>query len=43
MIRVRLKAEVTRSEKWPASRDKLGIKFYKYFKEFTSNIRLDTV
>jgi hypothetical protein len=41
--RVRLKAEVTRSEKWPVSRDKLGIKFYKYFKEFTSNIKLDTV
>ena len=41
--RVRLKAEVTRSENWPVSRDKLGIKFYKYFKEFTGNIKLDTV
>jgi len=40
---VRLKAELTRSEKWPVSRDKLGIKFYKYFKEFTGNIKLDTV
>jgi len=30
--RVRLKAEVIRSEKWPVSRDRLGIKFYKYLK-----------
>ena len=41
--RLRLKAEVTWSEKWPVSRDKLGIKFYKYFKEFTNNIKLDTL
>jgi hypothetical protein len=41
--RVRLKAVVTRSEKWPVSRDKLSIKFYKYFKEFTNNIKLDKV
>jgi hypothetical protein len=30
--RDRLKAVVTRSEKWPASKDKLGIKYYKNFK-----------
>jgi hypothetical protein len=41
--RVRLKSEVTQSKKWPVSREKLGIKFYKYFKEFTSNIKLDAV
>ena len=41
--RVRPKAEVSRSEKWPVSRDKLGIKFYKQFKKFTRNIKLDTV
>ena len=41
--RVRLKAGVTRSEKWPVSGDKLGIKFYKYFKKFTSNLKFDTV
>jgi hypothetical protein len=41
--RDRLKAVVTRSEKWPVSRDKLSIKFYKYFKEFTNNIKLDNV
>jgi hypothetical protein len=39
--RGRLKAVVTRSEKWLVSRDKLNIKFYKYFKEFTNNIKLD--
>ena len=41
--RVRLKAKVIRSEKLAVSRDKLDIKFYKYFKEFTSYIKLDTV
>jgi hypothetical protein len=41
--RPRLKAGATRSEKWPVSRDKLTIKFYKYFKEFTKNIKLDKV
>jgi hypothetical protein len=38
--RTRLKAMV---KKWPVSKDKLGIKFYRYFKEFTDNITLDKV
>jgi ribonuclease HI len=41
--KTRLKAVVTRSEKWPVSRDKLSIKFYRYFKEFTDRITLDKV
>jgi hypothetical protein len=41
--RARLKAVVTRTEKWAVSGDKLSIKFYKYFKEFTNNIKLDKV
>jgi len=41
--RVKLKAVVTRSEKWPVSKDKLSIKFYKNFKEFMNNIILDKV
>ena len=39
--RDRLKAEVTWSESWPVSKDKLSIKFYKNFKEFTNNIILN--
>jgi hypothetical protein len=41
--RDRLKAAVMRSENWPLSKDKLSIKFYKNFKEFTNNILLDKV
>jgi hypothetical protein len=41
--RIRLKAAVTRSEKWPVSKDKLSITFYKYFKEFTNNLPLGKV
>ena len=41
--RDRLKAAVMRSENWPVSKDRLIIKFYKNFKEFTSNILLDKV
>ena len=41
--RDRLKAVVMRSENWPVSKDKLSIKFYKNFKEFTNNILLDKV
>jgi hypothetical protein len=39
----RLKAVVMQTEKWPVSRDKLSTKFYRYFKEFTDNIKLDKV
>jgi hypothetical protein len=39
----RLKAAVTRSEKWPVNKNTLSIRFYKFFKEFTSNIILDKV
>ena len=41
--RDRLKAVVIRSENWPVCKDKLSIKFYKNFKEFTNNILLDKV
>ena len=41
--RDRLKAAVIRSENWSVSKDKLIIKFYKNFKEFTNNISLDKV
>jgi hypothetical protein len=41
--RTRLKAVVTRSEKWPVSRYKLSVKFYRYFKEFRDKITLDKV
>ena len=41
--RDRLKAVVMWSENWPVSKDKLTIKFYKNFKEFTNNILLDKV
>jgi len=37
----RLKEAVIRSENWPVSKDKLRIKFYKYFKEFVNSILLD--
>jgi hypothetical protein len=39
--RDRLKAVVTQSEKWPVSKDKLGLKYYKNFKKFTDNIVLN--
>ena len=41
--RDRLKAVVIRTENWPVSKDKLNIKFYKNFKEFTNTILLDKV
>jgi hypothetical protein len=41
--RSRLKAGVIQTEKWPVSRDKLSTKFYRYFKEFTDNIKLNKV
>ena len=41
--RERLKAAVIRSENWPVSKDKLSIKYYKNFKEFTNNILLDKI
>jgi hypothetical protein len=39
--RDRLKAEITRSEKWPVSKIKLVQKYYKNFKQFTNNIVLN--
>jgi hypothetical protein len=39
--RDRLKASVIRSESWPVSKDKLGIKYYKNFNEFTDSILLN--
>ena len=41
--RDRLKAAVIWSEKWPVSKDKLSIKFYKNFKKFANSILLDKV
>jgi len=41
--RDRLKAAVTWSENRPVNKDILGIKFYKFFKEFMNNIILDKV
>ena len=41
--RTKLKAVVERTEKWPVSRDKLSIQFYRHFKEFTDNISMDKV
>jgi hypothetical protein len=38
----KLKAAVIRSGSWPVSKDILGIKYYKYSKEFTDNIQLNT-
>ena len=40
--RDKLKAAALRSGSWPVSKDKLGIKYYKNFKEFTDNIQLNT-
>ena len=40
--RVKQKSVVTRSEKWPMSKETHSIKFYKKFKEFMNNI-LDKV
>jgi ribosomal protein L13 len=37
--RYSLKAVVIKAEKWPVSGDKLSTKFYRYFKEFTDNIK----
>jgi len=39
----RLKAVVILTDKWPVSRDKLSTKFYRNFKEFMDNIKLDKV
>ena len=41
--RDRLEATVTWSENRPVSKDKLGIKFYKNFKEFMKIMLLDKV
>jgi hypothetical protein len=39
--RERLKAVITRSEQWPVSKNKLVLKYYKNFKQFTDNIVLN--
>jgi len=39
--RDRLKAVITRSEQWPVSKNKLVLKYYKNFKQFTDNIVLN--
>jgi hypothetical protein len=39
--RDRLKASVIRSESWPVSKDKLVMKYYKNFKEFTDSVLLN--
>jgi hypothetical protein len=39
--RNRLRAVITRSEQWPVSKNKLVIKCYKNFKQFTDNIVLN--
>ena len=39
----RLKAAVIRSENWPISKHKLGIKFYKNFKEFANSLLIEKV
>jgi hypothetical protein len=36
-----LKAEITRSEQWPVSKNKLTLKYYKHFKQFTDSIVLN--
>jgi hypothetical protein len=36
-----VKAAVTTPDSWPVSKDKLGVKYYKNFKEFTNNILLN--
>jgi len=42
-VRTKLKTMVERTNKWPVSRDKLSVKFYRYFKEFTDSISMDKV
>jgi pterin-4a-carbinolamine dehydratase len=39
--RDRLKASLIRSDRWPVSKEKLGIKYYINFKEFTDSILLN--
>ena len=39
--RDRLKAVITRSEQWPVSKNKLVLKYYKNFKQFTDNMVLN--
>ena len=39
--RDRIKAVITRSEKWPGSKNKHVLKHYKNFKQFTDNIVLN--
>jgi hypothetical protein len=39
--RDRLKPVITRSEKWPVSKNKLVLKYYKNFKQFTDTIVLN--
>jgi pterin-4a-carbinolamine dehydratase len=39
--RDKLKAAVKRPDSWPVSKDKLGIKYHKNFKDFTNNILLN--
>jgi pterin-4a-carbinolamine dehydratase len=34
----RLRAVITTSEQWPVSKNKLVIKYYKNFKQFTDNM-----
>jgi len=41
--RTKLKAMVERTNKWPVSRDKLSVQFYRHFKEFTDNISMEKV
>ena len=36
--RDRLRAVITRSEQWPISKNKLVLKYYKNFKQFTDSI-----
>jgi len=39
--RDKLKAEVTRTEKWPVGKEKLITKYYINFKRFTDNLILE--
>jgi len=41
--RTKLKTTVERTNKWPVSRDKLSVQFYRHFKEFMDNISMDKV
>jgi len=36
-----LKAAVIRADSWPVRKGIIGIKYYKYLKEFTDNIQLN--